>query len=111
MVRDSNIMTTESTESTDALLAFVMERTALHQAYIREQERTKRIGMVLAAVLILGAAALILFAPEGRETLSYWIGAALVIFAAGAMGYKRVWGKTKNNSFGADQDRRDLSDQ
>jgi hypothetical protein len=39
---------------------------------------------------------------SGRETLSYWIGATLVIFAAGAVGYKRVWGKTKDVSMGAD---------
>ena len=87
---------------------FLQERTRLHETYIKEQERTKRIGMIAAMILILGAAALILFAPAGRETLSYWIGAALVIFAAGAMGYPRVWGKSKNISFGADQDQRDL---
>lgn len=87
---------------------FVKERTRVHELYIREQERTKRIGLVLSAVLILAAAAMILFAPSGRETLSYWIGAALVIFAAGAGGYKRVWGKTKNMTFGADQDQRKL---
>jgi hypothetical protein len=94
--------------SDDAALTFLQERTRVHETYIKEQERTKRIGMILSVVLILGAAALILFAPAGRETLSYWIGAALVIFAAGAMGYQRVWGKSKNLSFGADQDRRDL---
>src|SRR5262245_31207130 len=94
--------------SAAALEAFITERTKLHETYIKEQERTKRIGMILSVILILGAAALVLFAPAGRETLSYWIGAALVIFAAGAMGYQRIWGKSKNLSFGADQDRNDL---
>lgn len=101
----SNIAGLPSAESAEE---FIRERTRLHELYIREQERTKRIGLVLAAVLILAASALVLFAPTGRETLSYWIGAALVIFAAGAMGYKRVWGKSKNITFGADQDDRDL---
>jgi O-antigen/teichoic acid export membrane protein len=64
--------------------------------------------MIAAAILILGAAVSVLFAPAGRETVSYWIGAALVIFAAGAMGYKRVWGKSSKMSFGADDDRRKL---
>jgi hypothetical protein len=88
--------------------SFVKERTRVHELYIREQERTKRLGLILAAVLILAAAATVLFAPQGREALSYWIGAALVIFAAGAGGYKRVWSKTGNSSFGADQDQRKL---
>ena len=100
-----NVMGGMSEEMTQA---FLRERTRLHETYIKEQELTKRIGIILSAVLILSAAALILFAPEGRETLSYWIGAALVIFAAGAMGYQRIWGKSKNISFGADQDRNDL---
>jgi hypothetical protein len=63
--------------------------------------------MIVSAVLILGAATLILFAPAGREILSYWIGAALVISSAGAAGYKRVWGKNGQASFGADQSERD----
>src|SRR5712692_7172885 len=72
---------------------FLVERTRLHELYVREQERTRRVGLILAAVLILAAAAMILFAPAGREILSYWIGAALIVFAAGTVGYKRVWGK------------------
>lgn len=91
--------------SDEANIVFVQERTRLHELFVREQERTKRISLILAAILILAAASLILFAPEGRETMSYWLGAALVIFAAGAAGYKRVWGKTENMSFGADQDK------
>ncbi|MCI5194383.1 MAG: hypothetical protein D3915_14860 [Candidatus Electrothrix sp. AU1_5] len=87
---------------------FVKERTRVHEIYILEQAKNKRIGLVLAFLLILLAALLILFAPEGRETLSYWIGAALVIFSAGALGFGRVWGKAANISFGADQDRRNL---
>lgn len=94
--------------SEETALVFLRERTRLHETYIKEQERTKRIGTLLAALLILGAAALILFAPEGRETLSYWIGAALVIFAAGSVGYRRIWGKSRNLFFAADQDRQNL---
>jgi hypothetical protein len=82
---------------------FFVTRTRTHEMYIREQEKTKRLGLILATILILGAAGMLLFAPEGREKLSYWIGAALVIFAAGSVGYQRVWGKTPDISFGADQ--------
>lgn len=96
------------TPSENLAEAFVKERTRLHGKYIHEREVTQRIGMIVGAGLVLAAAAMVMFAPAGRETLSYWIGAALVIFAAGAMGYKRVWGTSKSISFGADQDERDL---
>ncbi|WP_036305042.1 hypothetical protein [Methylobacter tundripaludum] len=87
---------------------FVKERTRLHEIYIREESRNKRIGLVLAFLLILFASLIVLFAPAGRETISYWIGAALIIFAAGTAGFGRVWGKAASISFGADQDDRDL---
>ena len=80
----------------------------MHETYIREQALNKRIGLFLAFFLILGAALIVLFAPEGREVISYWIGMALLVFAAGAVGFGRVWGKVANISFGADQDKRPL---
>jgi hypothetical protein len=52
------------------LESFILYRTGLHETYVKEHERTKRTGMILAAVLILGAAALVLFAPQARQTLS-----------------------------------------
>lgn len=87
---------------------FITERTRLHEIYIREQAHNKRIGMILSFVLILAAALIITFAPKDREKMSYWVGASLVIFAAGANGFGRVWGKAANISFGADQDERQL---
>ncbi|WP_176464520.1 hypothetical protein [Flectobacillus sp. BAB-3569] len=42
-------------------------------------------------------------APEGKETLSYVVCGLLFIFAAGAVGYKRVWGKIPFTEFKADQ--------
>lgn len=85
--------------------AFITERTQLHQTYIQEEAKTKRLWLILSVVSLLVALTLMIFAPEGRQTLSYWIGGALLIFAAGAAGYKRVWGKSSIFSVGADQDR------
>jgi hypothetical protein len=93
----------------ELLNGFVEERSRVHELYIREQARNKRIGLLLAFILILSAAGIVMFAPEGRQTMSYWVGAALLVFAAGASGFERVWGKTKNISFGADQDRRSFN--
>jgi hypothetical protein len=83
---------------------FVSQRSRVHEVFIREQAKSKRMGLLLSAVLIALAALIVMFAPDGRRTLSYWIGAALLIFSAGASGFGRVWGKAKNISFGADQD-------
>lgn len=87
---------------------FVRERSRVHEVFIREQAKNKRIGLFLSFALIILAALVVVFAPEGRQTLSYWVGAALLVFAAGACGFGRIWGKTRNISFGADQDRRGL---
>ena len=81
---------------------FLTERSRVHEAYIREQEKTKRLSLFLSALLLLVACLLFVFAPEGREQVSNWIGAAFLVTAAGAAGYKRIWGRTKNMSFGAD---------
>ncbi|ENU5815648.1 hypothetical protein ACE34P_003248 [Vibrio fluvialis] len=104
----SNIMQSVSRVSRDNPVDpnhFVSERTRVHEAYIIEQEKTKRLSLILSAVLLLAACLIFIFAPEGREQVSTWIGVALVITAAGAAGYKRVWGKSKIISFGADNGR------
>jgi hypothetical protein len=90
---------------------FIQERTRVHEAYIREQAKSKRLGLALAAGLILSATLILVFAPPGREQLSYWIGAALLVFAAGAAGYKRVWGRSAVFSVGADSSDAPVSDQ
>ena len=82
----------------------IKARTKLHVEALKEGEKTKRLSLVLAAVLIVVALLAVLFAPAGREVVSYWIGATLLVFAAGAVGYKRVWGKSKLLSVGGDQD-------
>ncbi|MEL6515533.1 MAG: hypothetical protein AAFQ69_18775 [Pseudomonadota bacterium] len=88
--------------------AFLRQRTGLHKEYIVQIQKNKRLGMILAFVMIVFSILILIFAPEGRETLSYWTGAALIIFAAGALGYGRVWGKAGSISFGADQDKRPM---
>jgi hypothetical protein len=80
----------------------IKARTKLHVEAVRQGEKTKRLSLVLAAVMVLAALLAILFAPAGREVVSYWIGAALLVSAAGAAGYKRVWGRSKVFSAGAD---------
>ena len=78
-----------------------------YESCVKEQEKTKRIFLILAVILILFAITLLIFAPKGKETLSYIICSVLFIFAAGAAGYKRIKyrrkkGKTPSIEFEAD---------
>jgi hypothetical protein len=82
---------------------FLTERSRVHEVYIREQHRTQRLSLLLSAILLLAACFVVVFAPAGREYVASWIGAALLVSAAGAAGYKRIWGKSKNIYVGADQ--------
>ena len=72
------------------------------ETLVKEQEKTKRISLVLAVTLIIISVLLLIFAPEGKETLSYIVCAVLFVFAAGAVGYKRIWGKVPFAEFKAD---------
>ena len=74
----------------DRIKKFLTERTRLHETYIKEKERTRRIGMIIAAALLALACVLPLLTSEGRETLSYIISAALFVAAAGAFGFTHV---------------------
>jgi hypothetical protein len=103
---DGNSNKAPTGQSEKATSSFVRERSRLHALYITEQEKTKRISLILAVVLILVAAALLMAAPVGKETLTYIISGVLFVFAAGAVGFKRIWGKIPFAEFEADQDRK-----
>jgi hypothetical protein len=83
--------------SADGVLArrFLAERSALHELYIKETEKTKRFGYGLAAILLAIACLVPIFAPAGRETTSWIISAALFVFSAGSMGFTTIWLKMK----------------
>ncbi len=36
---------------------------------------------------------MMVFAPEGRQTIAGWIGATMLVLAGGAVGYKRLYFK------------------
>jgi hypothetical protein len=84
--------------------AFIEQRTRLHAIFIQEEARTKRMGLLTSAVLALGGGVILIFAPEGKQILANWVGAALFIAAGGAAGYKRLWFKSKNNTLEARRD-------
>ena len=87
----------------EGMETFVKQRTRAHALHIREEAKTRRLSLWLAFGLLVLAVLVPLFAPAGRETLSYWIGAALFIFACGAAGYSRAKVKSKPISIEVDR--------
>ena len=81
-----------------ATAAFIAQRTKLHETFIRETEKTRRLGLLLTACLLALSCCIPIFAPSGREIQSWWISAALFVFAAGAMGFTTIWIKMKNGA-------------
>jgi hypothetical protein len=61
---------------------------ALHSLSV-EREKTKRLLIGAACLFFLIAAVVAVFAPPGKETLAYGLGAALVVMALGAIGMAR----------------------
>jgi hypothetical protein len=87
-------MQSSKLRDSEATKHFVEERSKVHTMFIVEQEKTKRLGLVLSVILLIAAMLIVLFSPEDKEVVSYWIGGALLLFSAGAAGYKRIWAKT-----------------
>lgn len=54
-----------------------------------EREKTRRLLIATACLFFVIAAAIVVFAPAGRENLAMILGAALVIFSLGAIGVAR----------------------
>jgi hypothetical protein len=82
---------------------FITERSRVHEVYIREQEKTKRLSLIISAILFISSCGFYVFAPEDRQSLANWIGAAMLVLSAGAAGYKRLWAKGKDLRIKADQ--------
>jgi hypothetical protein len=59
-------------------------------AHIASQTRIRISLYVLAGVFVVVSALLVVFAPQGRENLTFCIGAALVLLAAGIAGFSTV---------------------
>lgn len=69
---------------------FISERSAVHKEYIREGEKTKRLGYGLSAALFCAAVVTPAMVPEGREAVSLATSGGLTVFAAGAFGYSKL---------------------
>ena len=57
-----------------------------NQEPLKEYERTQRLLIVVAAFCLISGAALIVFAPFGKESVSYLVAGATTILSWGAIG-------------------------
>lgn len=107
--RGSVSFSTSRTMDKASLKDYMAARTPLHlQVFnnemeldftrIKEEQKTKRLAMILSVLLILSAMLIILFAPEGKQELSFWLGGAILISVAGILGFTRM--KIKSNDIG-----------
>ena len=55
-------------------------------ALMKEREKTKRLLIGAAGLLFIVGAVVLVFAPQGRETISVILGGVLIVFALGAIG-------------------------
>lgn len=99
LVNDNDIPWDDDADATEVIKTLIVRRSRVHETRIRETERTTRRGYMLATALLGWASAIPIFAPLGREIPSWWISAALFVFAAGAMGYTHISAKTKQKQF------------
>jgi hypothetical protein len=53
---------------------------------ITEQEKTRRLLIIITAILIVFAACIMVFGPDGRQAISTIIGVILLVFALGSIG-------------------------
>lgn len=67
-------------------------------ARFREREKTKRVMCILVAALVVVSGALILFAPAGREILSYFLSPIILVLALGAIGATRFTLRTNGTT-------------
>lgn len=82
-------MTLDSSDP-EVMKQFIQTRTQVQESFIRETEKTRRTALWLAAALLGISCLTPVFAPAGREVVSYWVSAALFIFAAGAAGFSAL---------------------
>lgn len=54
--------------------------------FLAEREKTRRWLLLSTVVLTIFSGALLVFAPEGKETISYVVAGVLFIFALGSIG-------------------------
>ncbi|OLF72351.1 hypothetical protein AWH62_11005 [Maricaulis sp. W15] len=87
----------------EELALFTRVRSEVHKEFIAQQEKTKRLTLIIGSVSFISGLLVLGFYPEGRAMTSIPAAIGLVIFAAGAFGYNRLWGKGVNFEFSAEK--------
>ena len=51
----------------DDIQSFIIERTKVHETYIKEKEKTKRITLLISALFLIASITIILFSPDSKK--------------------------------------------
>jgi hypothetical protein len=71
------------------------------EACFREVQITRRFLIIAATAFAIAAAITVVFVPQGREPLAWFIGLTLLVLALGAGGYSRFWIRTPHTEIKA----------
>ena len=86
---------------------FLSARSKVHETWIIESNKTRRVSLIVSAVLVIAAAALLVFSPKEKEIISYGVAGAIVLLSSGIAGYGFLKIKTKNFSAESKKDSRE----
>lgn len=93
-----------NTESAALEEAFIRQRSNIHLQYIIEENKTKRMALVISVLLVIAGGLILVYAPRDNRMLANFIGIALVLAAGGAAGYRRLWFRSAKRQLLADSD-------
>lgn len=60
-----------------------------------QREKTRRISLLISLILGILLSLILVFAPEGRETISYIVSGIMGILSLGCLGYSSIGFKLK----------------
>lgn len=85
----------------EAKVAMHTELQQTQLATYKQMEQTKRLLIIVAGVCLLAGGALLVFAPQGKEGVSYIVASTLTILSLGAIGIQEFRLKTLGVNVGA----------
>lgn len=64
-----------------------------------QREKTRRISLLISLILGIFISLILVFAPEGKETISYIVSGIMGIISLGCLGYSSIGFKMKSFEF------------
>lgn len=81
----------------------VIAQAGVTTQHIRSRTLVQIVAYCMASVFVIVASLLIVFAPEGRETATWIVGASLLLISAGVTGFTKLRVETPGMKLEADR--------